>query len=170
MTNSIQQTLIIIKPDGVDRNLIGKIISYYEEAGLKVVKLKMMTAARDLIMKHYEENEDYMRAIGQKSKDAGNQVDNIVEYGRMIVQSLRDYMTSGPVVPMVLEGEDAVALARKVTGFTDPTQADKGTIRGDLGNDSIAKANSEGRPTKNLIHASGNPEEAEKEIALWFGK
>jgi nucleoside-diphosphate kinase len=72
---------------------------------------------------------------------------------------------------MVLEGEgEAIALARKVTGFTDPTQADKGTIRGDLGNDSIAKANSEGRPTKNLIHASGNPEEAAKEIALWFGE
>lgn len=166
----MQQTLIIIKPDGVDRNLIGKIISYYEEAGLKVIKLKMMTAARDLIMKHYVEDEEYMRAIGQKSKDAGNKVDDIIEYGRMIVQSLRDYMTSGPVVPMVLEGEDAIALARKVTGFTDPTQADKGTIRGDLGQDSIAKANSEGRPTKNLIHASGNPEEAAKEISLWFGQ
>lgn len=166
-----QQTLIIIKPDGVERNLIGKIISYYEEAGLSVVKLKMMQADRELIMKHYEENEDYMRAIGQKSKDAGNKVDDIMEYGRMIVQSLRDYMTSGPVVPMVLEGEgEVIALARKVTGFTDPTQADKGTIRGDLGNDSIAKANGEGRPTKNLIHASGNPEEAAKEIALWFGE
>lgn len=166
----IQRTLIIIKPDGVQRNLIGKVISYYEEAGLKVVKLRMMTAVRDLIMKHYEENEDYMRAIGQKSKDAGNPVDDILEYGRMIVQSLRDYMTSGPVVPMVLEGEDGIALARKVTGFTDPTQADKGTIRGDLGQDSIARANSEGRPTKNLIHASGNPEEAGKEIELWFGE
>src|SRR3989344_1924115 len=165
-----QQTLIIIKPDGVDRNLIGKIISYYEEAGLKVIKLKMMEASRELIMKHYEENEEYMKAIGQKSKDAGNKVDDILEYGRMIVQSLRDYMTSGPVVPMILQGEDAIALARKVTGFTDPTQADKGTIRGDLGQDSIAKANSEGRPTKNLIHASGNPEEAEKEISLWFGE
>lgn len=166
----MQQTLIIIKPDGVERNLIGKIISYYEEAGLKVIKLKMIQVGRDLIMKHYEENEDYMRAIGQKSKDAGNQVDDILEYGRMIVQSLRDYMTSGPVVPMVLEGEDAIARARKITGFTDPTQADKGTIRGDLGQDSIAKANSEGRPTKNLIHASGTPEEAEKEISLWFGQ
>jgi len=164
-----QQTLIIIKPDGVERNLIGKIISYYEEAGLRVVKLKMMQADRDLIMQHYVEDEEYMKAIGQKSKDAGNEVDDIMEYGRMIVQSLRDYMTSGPVVPMVLEGEEgAIALARKVTGFTDPTQADKGTIRGDLGTDSIAKANSEGRPTQNLIHASGNPEEAAKEISLWF--
>ncbi len=165
-----QQTLIIIKPDGAERNLIGKIISYYEGAGLKVIKLKMMEAGRDLIMKHYTEDEEYMRSIGQKSRDAGNKVDDILEYGRMIVQALRDYMTSGPVVPMVLEGEDAIALARKVTGFTDPTQADKGTIRGDLGTDSIAKANSEGRPTKNLIHASGNPEEAAKEIELWFGE
>lgn len=167
----IEQTLIIIKPDGVERNLIGKIIAYYEEAGLKVVKLKMMTASKDLIMKHYVEDEGYMRSIGQKSRDAGNQVRDILEYGRMIVQSLRDYMTSGPVVPMILEGEkDAIALARKVTGFTDPTQADKGTIRGDLGNDSISRANSEGRPTKNLIHASGTPDEAAKEISLWFGE
>lgn len=163
-----QKTLIIIKPDGVERNLIGKIISYYEEAGLKVIKLKMMSASRELIMKHYEENEDYMKAIGQKSRDAGNQVDDILEYGRMIVKSLRDYMTSGPVVPMILEGQDAIALARKITGFTDPTQAEKGTIRGDLGNDSIAKANGENRPTKNLIHASGTPDEAAKEISLWF--
>lgn len=165
-----QQTLIIIKPDGVQRNLIGKIISYYEDAGLKVIKLNMMEAGRDLIMNHYTEDEEYMRSIGQKSLDAGNKVDDILEYGRMIVQSLRDYMTAGPVVPMVLEGEDAIALARKVTGFTDPTQADKGTIRGDLGTDSIAKANGEGRPTKNLIHASGNAEEAAKEISLWFGE
>lgn len=163
-----QQTLIIIKPDGAKRNLIGTIIKYYEEAGLKVVKLKMMTADIELITKHYPEDEDYMRSIGQKSKDAGNEVEDILEYGRMIVKALRDYMTSGPVVPMILEGEDAIALARKVTGFTDPTQADKGTIRGDLGQDSIAKANSEGRPTQNLIHASGNVEEAEKEISLWF--
>lgn len=166
-----QQTLIIIKPDGVERNLIGKIISYYEEAGLKVVKLKMMTASKDLIMRHYAEDEEYMKSIGKKSRDAGNKVDDILEYGRMIVQSLRDYMTSGPVVAMVLGGgNDTIARAREVTGFTDPTQADKGTIRGDLGQDSIAKANSEGRPTKNLIHASGTPEEAGKEIDLWFGR
>lgn len=166
----IQRTLIIIKPDGVERNLIGKIISYYEDGGLKVIKLKMMQADEALIIKHYPEDEEYMKSIGQKSRDAGNKVNDILEYGRMIVQSLRDYMTSGPVVPMVLEGEDAIARARKVSGFTDPTQADKGTIRGDLGNDSIAKANSENRPTKNLIHASGNPEEAAKEIPLWFGE
>jgi nucleoside-diphosphate kinase len=164
----LQQTLIIIKPDGVERSLIGKIISYYEEAGLKVVKLKLISADRDLITKHYEENEDYMISIGKKAEGAGNKIDDYLEYGRGIVQSLRDYMTSGPVVPMVLEGDDAIALARKVTGFTNPPQADKGTIRGDLGKDSFNEANAENRPCRNLIHASGNEEEAAKEITLWF--
>lgn len=164
----MQQTLIIIKPDGGERNLIGKIINYYEEAGLKVVKLKMMTADKDLIMKHYPEDEEYMISIGKKSAAAGDAVHDFLEQGRMIVQALREYMTSGPVVPMVLEGEDAIALARKVTGFTDPASAEKGTIRGDLGQDTILEANRQKRPVKNLIHASGNQEEATQEISLWF--
>src|SRR5258708_3386371 len=109
-----------------------------------------------------------MISIGKKSSAAGDAVDNYLEQGRMIVKGLQSYITSGPVVAMILEGEDAIANVRRITGYTDPTKADKGTIRGDLGVDSILVANGEKRPVENLIHASGNPEEAQKEIALWF--
>lgn len=161
------QTLVVIKPDGVQRNLIGEIIRRFEEAGLVVKKMRLLNVPEDLIKKHYVEDESYLRSIGEKAANSGQDVPDTVAYGRKIVEGLRTYMTDGPVVAMVLEGEDAVALVRKVTGFTDPTRADKGTIRGDLGQDSFEAANAEGRPTRNMIHASGNPEEAEAEIALW---
>lgn len=164
----MEKTLVIIKPDGVERNLIGKIISYYEKAGLKIKALEMVNVSKELIEKHYPETEEYCRSIGEKAKNAGNPVDDVVEYGRMIVNQLKKYLTRGPVVKMIIEGENAVQKVREITGFTDPLQAEKGTIRGDLGIDSIAKANSENRATENLIHASGNKEEAEKEISLWF--
>ncbi len=164
-----QRTLVLIKPDGVNRNLVGEIIKRFEDAGLKVVELKMLTVSRELISKHYPEDEEYMIAIGKKSEAAGDKVDSYLEQGRMVVNSMRDFMISGPIVAMVLEGEEAVPLVRKVTGYTDPSSADKGTIRGDLGEDSIQAANKDKRPVKNLIHASGTPEEAESEIKLWFG-
>lgn len=164
----MERTLVVIKPDGVKRNLIGSIIKYYEEAGLKITKMEMTSLTKDFVAKHYPMDDDYCLSIGQKAKDAGNDVGDILKYGRHIVETLQDYLTEGPVVKMIIEGEDAIKEVRRVTGFTDPSQADKGTIRGDLGEDSIAKANDEGRSTKNLVHASGNPEEAEQEITLWF--
>jgi len=164
----MERTLVVVKPDGVEKNLIGKIISYYEKGGLKVTSMEMCTVSEDLINKHYPEEENYVRSIGEKAKNAGNEVDDVVEYGRMIVHQLKKYLTRGPVVKMIIEGDDAIKKVRAITGFTDPSQAEKGTLRGDWGTDSIAKANTEGRATENLVHASGNPEEAEKEIALWF--
>ncbi len=164
----MEQTLILIKPDGVLRNLIGEIIRRYEQSGLVVKSLKMLTAEQDLIAKHYPEDEEYMISIGKKSAAAGDAVASPLEQGRMIVHALRSYITSGPIVAMVLEGEDVVAKARKITGYTDPASADKGTIRGDLGEDSILEANREKRPVKNLIHASGTVDEAQREISLWF--
>ena len=165
---NMEKTFVIIKPDGVERNLIGEIIKRYEEAGLKITSMDMTTVSPEIISKHYVENEDYLRSIGEKAKNAGAQVDNIIEYGRGIVIGLKKYLSRGPIVKMIIEGDDAVSQVRKITGFTDPTLADKGTIRGDLGTDSIKKANEEGRPTENLIHASGNLEEANSEIELWF--
>ena len=165
----MEKTFVFIKPDGIERNLIGEIIKRYEEAGLKITTLEMTRPDQETIEKHYPEEKEYLRSIGEKAEGAGEKVDNPVEYGQMIVRNLKKYVTRGPIVKMILEGENAVSLVRKITGFTDPTKADKGTIRSDLGDDSIAKANREGRATENLIHASGNPEEAEKEIALWFG-
>lgn len=166
----MQKTLVLIKPDGVKRNLIGEIIKRFEARGLKVVDLKMLTAPMKTVEQHYTSDEDYLRTLGEKSVAAGDKVDDVVEQGRKIVTAMRKFLISGKIVAMVLEGEDGVALVRKITGYTDPIKAEKGTIRGDLGEDSILKANSEGRPVYNLIHASGNLEEAEREIKLWFGK
>ncbi|NTU69513.1 nucleoside-diphosphate kinase [bacterium] len=164
----MERTLVVIKPDGVQKNLIGTIVKYYEDGGLSVKSMEMTNLTKDFVAKHYPMTDEYCLSIGNKAKDAGNDVGDVHEYGRHIVKTLQDYLTEGPVVKMILEGESAIKEVRRITGFTDPTQADKGTIRGDYGTDSIAKANTEGRATRNLIHASGNPEEAEAEIALWF--
>lgn len=164
-----QKTLVLIKPDGVKRNLIGEIIKRFEDNDLKVAELKMIIANKFQAENHYSADEDYLRSIGEKSAAAGDKVDDLVEYGRKIIISMRNFLQSGPIVAIVLEGEDAIPRVRKITGFTDPSTAEKGTIRADLGQDSILQANKEGRPVYNLIHASGNPEEAEKEIRVWFG-
>lgn len=166
----IQKTLIIIKPDGVSRGLTDEIIRRYEEVNLKVVKRKDITAPLSIVEKHYPMDADYLRSIGEKTIAAGQKVASAQDQGRKVVTWLRKFITSGKVVVLVLEGEEAVGLARQVTGFTDPATAEKGTIRGDLGTDNILKANQEGRPVWNLIHASGNEEEAKKEIKLWFGE
>ncbi|MBI2599987.1 nucleoside-diphosphate kinase [Candidatus Daviesbacteria bacterium] len=166
----LQQTLIIIKPDGVQRGLTDEIIRRYEAAGLKVVKKKEIMAPLEIVEKHYPMDPDYLKSIGEKTIAAGQAVTSAEDQGRKVVTWLRKFITSGPIVALLLEGEDAVAVARKTTGFTDPATAEKGTIRGDLGTDNILDANREERPVWNLIHASGNPEEAEKEINLWFGE
>lgn len=164
----IQQTLVVLKPDTVERNLIGEVVSYFEKAGLKVKRMKMLQVDGELVSRHYVEDPEYMRSIGEKAISNGVEVPDPVEYGRGIVLGLRNYLSSGPVVAMVLEGEDAIAYARKVTGATNPPNAEPGTIRKDLGQDSFEAANAENRPTKNLVHASGTSEEAEREIGLWF--
>lgn len=165
----VQQTLILIKPDAMQRNLAEEIIKRYQGAGLKVIKKKKMIAPMDIIEKHYPMDPDYLKSIGEKTIAAGQQVKSAEDQGRKVVSWLRKFITSGPIIALILEGENAVAVAREVTGFTDPSSAKKGTIRGDLGTDNILEANMEGRPVYNLIHASGSEEEAEKEIKLWFG-
>lgn len=164
-----EQTFIIIKPDGVQRGLTNEIIKRYGAVGLKVVKRKDMIAPLSIVEKHYPMDPDYLKLIGEKTIAAGQAVKSAEDQGRKVVTWLRKFITSGPIVALVLEGEDAVKVARKTTGFTDPATADKGTIRGDLGTDNILKANREERPVWNLIHASGSPAEAAKEIQLWFG-
>lgn len=167
----LQQTLIIIKPDGVAGGFTDEIIRRYEAVGLKVVKRKDWDRAPlEIVEKHYPMDPEYLKSIGEKTIAAGQAVTSAEDQGRKVVTWLRKFITSGPIAVLVLEGEDAVGVARKVTGFTDPAQAEKGTIRGDLGTDNILDANREGRPVYNLIHASGNPEEAQKEINLWFGE
>ena len=166
----IQSTLVIIKPDGVAGGFTDEIIKRYEVVGLKVVKRKDITAPMDIVEKHYSMDPAFLKAIGEKTIAAGQAVASAEDQGRKVVGWLRKFITSGPIVALVLEGEDAVKLARKTTGFTDPSTAEKGTIRGDLGTDNILDANREERPVYNLIHASGSAEEAQTEIKLWFGE
>ena len=168
-----EKTLVVIKPDGVQRNLIGKIISYYEAGGLKITQMKIIHVSKDFIAKHYVSEKWYLLSLAEKGKKAGEKLgteQKQLDYGMMIVNGMRSYMTSGPVVAMIIEGEDAIKKVRAITGYTDPSAADKGTIRGDMGIDSILAANKEKRPVRNLIHASGNKEEAEQEIALWLSE
>ena len=141
----IEKTCVIVKPDGVKRDLVDEIISRYEKECLKILTKKELTADDELLSKHYS-----------------------AHVGKSFYEPLKQFMMSGPVVAMIIEGEDAVAHVRKITGATDPSKADKGTIRGDLGIDSQEKADQESRAIQNLVHASGTSEEAEKEISLWF--
>jgi nucleoside-diphosphate kinase len=141
----MERTCIIIKPDGVKRNLIGEIINRLEREGLNVRAIKMINAEVETLRKHYSAHID-----------------------KHFYKGLESYLIEGPVVAMVFEGFEAVKKSRKLIGHTDPGQARKGTIRGDLGKDSLELADRERRSVRNLIHASGTKEEAESEIELWF--
>lgn len=174
-----QRSYVMIKPDGVMRGIIGDAISRFERAGLRIVAMKMITPTRDQVIAHYPmSDEAWVQRLGIKSKSGLEKLDlNITEIlgtedesiiGKQVVEGLIDYMTSGPVICMIIEGVNAIDMIRKITGATLPCMADMGTIRGDYSIDSPIIANSENRSIHNLIHASENPEEAENEIKLWF--
>lgn len=148
-----QQTLILIKPDGVQRGLIGEITTRFEKVGLKVIGAKMMRPSREHYHHHYEGISKMISRRGQQAFDV-----------------TLELMLQGPVLAMVLEGADAVLAVRKLVGATEPKEAMPGTIRGDYAHISFAYADSIGAPIPNLVHASGNEEEAKEEIAHWFSK
>lgn len=166
------KSLVLLKPDAVKRNLIGEIIKRFEEKDLKVIAMEMMTADKDLLTKHYNlDNYDYVLTLGHVDVSNMSEDEKKERYEKNlgILGAVQDYVASGPIVKMVLEGgDDAVALIRQIVGKTDPSKADKGTIRGDFGQDSFEAADKEGRSVYNLIHASGNDEEAAVEVKLWF--
>ncbi len=143
----IEQTLVLIKPDGVERGLIGQIVSRFEQLGLKIVGMKMIKLDKDFSKKHYA-----------------------AHVSKPFYKGLESFITSGPVVAMVLEGVEAVELVRKIVGSTEPKSALPGTIRGDFSHHSYGYADKKGIAIKNLIHASGSKEEAKVEVALWFEK
>lgn len=143
----MERTLVLIKPDGVERNLIGEIIRRFESGGLRVRDIEMVAPKKEFVETHYA-----------------------MHKGKPFFDLLIKYLANRQVVAMVLEGKDAVANVRRIVGATDPSKAEKGTIRGDLGNDSREKADKEHRSIYNLIHASGTKAEAETELKLWFGK
>ncbi|KXB08812.1 hypothetical protein AKJ56_00280 [candidate division MSBL1 archaeon SCGC-AAA382N08] len=142
---TIERTFVAFKPDAVQRGIVGEILQRLERAGLKIVAMKMVKASNDLLHEHYSEH---------KGKD--------------FFENLIDFMGDGPVIAGVLEGVKAVSVVRKLVGATEPYEAAAGTIRGDYAHVSVEHSNKKDKAVKNLIHASGNLEEAEKEIGLWF--
>jgi nucleoside-diphosphate kinase len=176
----MERTLVILKPDAVKRGIVGDVITRFERVGLKLVGAKMLVPSRDLADKHYpRDREEFIVGMAQKTlenyKEQGIDpkadfgTDDPKEIGLKIQTWLVDFLVSGPVLALVLEGPHAIEVVRKVTGFTLPAKAAPGTIRGDYSFDSSALANLAKRSLRNLIHASGDKEEAEFEIKLWFG-
>ena len=176
-----QRTYCMIKPDGVLRGLTGEIIRRIELSGLKIIALKMVQADREMIIKHYPMSDQaWVDRLGDKGLNTFSDLeldakeflgtDNKSEIGRTVADSLVDYMTSAPIVCMIVEGLQAIDMVRKLAGHTLPFKADMGTIRGDFSVDSPTIANVEGRAIHNLFHASETPQEAQNEIKLWFGQ
>lgn len=179
MAKDIEQTLVILKPDAVERGLIGEILSRFEKVGLKIVAAKLLTAHRELMEAHYpKDREELWIGIGHKTLDnyKAFEIDpketlgtsDPKEIGKMVRVWLIDYIMKGPVLAVVLESPHAVELVRKMAGHTLPLIAAPGTIRGDFSYDSSYLANSNKRAIENLLHASGTKEEAGYEIPLWF--
>jgi nucleoside-diphosphate kinase len=174
-----ERTFAMIKPDGVMRGAVGDVIHRFEKVGLKIVAIKMLTPTAEMVRKHYPmSDEAWVERLGEKCLSGFDSLecsvldvlgtDDKKKLGQNVTESLVDYLTSGPVVAMVIEGIQAIDMVRKLCGHTLPFKADVGTIRGDYSVDSPAVANAEQRSIHNIIHASENAEEARNEISLWF--
>lgn len=169
----MEKTLVIIKPDGVQRGLVGEIISRFEKIGYKIIAMKMAYADKELAGKHYEADDDWLEEVGRKQRASygkkGVKLEKTnKELGNRVRDYLVDYISMSPVVAMIIEGHNAVAHIRKICGATSPQDSAPGTIRGDMAFDTYQLADSSERPIQNLIHASGSVEEAKREISLWF--
>jgi nucleoside-diphosphate kinase len=177
----MEQTLVILKPDALQRGIAGEIITRFERIGLKIVAAKMVIATEELANKHYPTSRtEFIEGMGNKTlenyeeqgldpvKELGT--DDAHKIGLQLQKWLVEFITDGPVLAFVLEGPHAVELVRKICGHTLPSKSLPGTIRGDYSFDSSALANKSKRPIRNLVHASGSIEEAEFEVGLWFSE
>jgi len=179
MTNIKQEkTVVLIKPDGVKRGLIGEVITRAEKRGLKIVSLEMFQATKDQIDNHYPKDEKWIKRIGEKTlnnykKYGFNAQEELgtedpLKIGKMVRSWLVDFMVSGPMVKMIVQGIHAIDMVRKIVGGSMPSQADMGTIRGDFSVDDATAANKDKRAIHNIIHASETQEEAKHELDFWF--
>lgn len=173
-----EKSFLMIKPDGVKRGLVGEIIKRVEQRGLKVIALRMFHATAEQIDTHYPKDEKWIRRLGEKSLQTYEKygmdplkelsTSDTLEIGKTVRQWLIDFLTSGPMVKMVVQGIHAIDMVRKLAGNTMPALAEMGTIRGDFSVDSAASANRDKRSVHNIVHISETPEEAEHEIEFWF--
>ncbi|NCN39431.1 MAG: nucleoside-diphosphate kinase [Candidatus Aenigmarchaeota archaeon CG_4_10_14_0_8_um_filter_37_24] len=171
-----ERTLFMIKPDGVNRGLIGECFRRLENAGLKITAMKMVHPTKKQADDHYPSEKDdieWFKLVAKKGREGYEKRGlkfpyNDMVYARNIKKWLVDYLASGPVVVAVVEGPNAIDMARKISGATEPGQAQVGTIRGDFSVDTYKLANELERPLKNIVHASSSVKDAEKEIKVWF--
>lgn len=168
-----ERTFVILKPDTVQRSLIGEVISRFERTGLKFTAVKMFVPTEEKLLAHYNKDDAWFLKKGNRIiedlKSHNLPVEKeAIEYGKDIIRTIVKYMTAAPVVAMVLEGNQAVAVVTKLVGTTEPSTSDVGTIRGDYTVDSYGHSSFENRAVRNLVHCSESPEEAEREIAIWF--
>jgi len=177
-----ERTLVLIKPDGVKRGLVGEVLSRIEKRGLKIIGLQMIWPTSEEMDKHYPKDREWITGLGRNTAKSYEEfkipstltedygTEDPYEIGLKVRGWLIDFMISGPIVKIIVEGLHAIRMARKIVGPTIPAFAEMGTIRGDFSVDSPVLANAQKRAVRNLIHASGNPEEAEYEITHWFKK
>ena len=171
-----ERTLVIIKPDGIQRSLIGEVIKRYERAGLKLVGIKMVVPTQEMVEAHYTLDPEWKKKTGEKNLQAYRDKgltpphDDPIKQSEMILMKLKKYFASGPVVAMVWQGAHAVSVVRNITGGTEPMLSDVGTIRGDYVIDSYKLADDDVRAIRNIVHASGTITEAKLEIDYWFKK
>lgn len=173
--NTKERTLVLLKPDAVQRNLAGEIIGRFERAGLKIVAMKFLLPNKEQAYAHYVKNEAEFEALGRRSiegqrKNGIEIKESPKEVGKKIIERLVKYLISSPVVALVLEGNKAIPITRKLLGSTEPLQSEMGTIRGDFTLDSYDLADKGDRAVRNLAHASANEFDAEYEIKIWFKK
>ncbi len=173
---SNERTLIVIKPDGIQRSLVGEIIKRFEQVGLKLVACKFFIPTPDFIDKHYNLDSSWKKNVGEKAIEAYAKkgmeppTSDPLKAGEKVINGLKKYISSGPVLAVALQGAHAVELVRKMIGGTEPLSSDVGTIRGDYVLDSYQMADTDGRAVRNLIHASGSVSEAIDELGLWFSE
>ena len=176
----MEKTLVLIKPDAFKRGLVGEIISRFERVGLGLEEMKIVNATTKIVEKHYPDNKNWIRSVGKNTVDTYKKynlniaedlgTDDVLEVGTLVRKWLIQQITSGSIVAIILSGNHAIEVARKMVGNTFPLFAELGTIRGDFSMDSPDLSIKEKRALQNLVHASSSVEEAKREIFLWFKK
>jgi len=173
----VEKTLVLIKPDGVEKGLVGEIVARFEKTGLRIKALKMVWADEKLAEQHYPLDEEWSKDVFNKAKKVADEKKQKLkfkgykEFGKDLQDKLKKYISEAPIIAIVLEGPSAIEIVRKMVGSTEPRQALPGTIRGDLTSiETYEVSDKEGRPLRNLIHASDSPGTAEREINIWFTK
>lgn len=168
-----ERSLVLLKPDTVQRSLVGEVIKRFENTGLKISAMKMIVPTEAQLLTHYNKDDAWYQRKGEgivtELTAQGKEITKEpMEYGKDIIRTIVRYMTAAPVVAMILEGNKAVSVVTKIVGTTEPSTSDVGTIRGDYTVDSYSHATFENRAVRNLVHQSESPEEAEREIVIWF--